>query len=260
MHYPEPSAEQIRRFQADGFLVVEQAMAREDLALLADVSEEIIRRRYEWARDWDWRRGETLEGRAYRIVQSGVTKHFPWVEQARFRLWSAAFSAALMGQPMEFWYDQFLGKPPGMGAPTPWHQDEAYWGRRLWDRGITCWMSFHDVATENGCMHFIRGGHRKLLEHQNPPQMASDLLVCEPAHNAELVVCPLKAGDVTFHHSKTPHMTTGNTSDRWRLTLAQHFWNPDCKTLPAENYAWRVEVGQATNERLHTASGVVERV
>ncbi|MBI3832286.1 MAG: phytanoyl-CoA dioxygenase family protein [Planctomycetes bacterium] len=260
MHYPTATPEQIRQFEADGFLVVEDAMDAQDLSALIATSQEIIRRRHELARDWDWRRGEDLRQRVFRIVQCGVTANYPWVAESRFRKWAAGFSASLMGQEMEFWYDQFLGKPPGMGAPTPWHQDEAYWGRRVWNTGITCWMSFHDVGPENGCMHFARGGHRTLLEHRNPPEMASDLLVCEAPEHAEIAVCRMKAGSVTFHHSKTPHMTTGNTSDAWRLTLAQHFWNPACKTMPAQNYHWRVEVNQANNERLHVANGVVERV
>jgi ectoine hydroxylase-related dioxygenase (phytanoyl-CoA dioxygenase family) len=78
--------------------------------------------------------------------------------------------------------------------------------------------------------------------------------------DAEVTVCRLKAGSVTFHHSKTPHMTTGNTSDAWRLTLAQHFWNPACKGKRDDNYNWRVLVNQRTNERVHEANGVVERV
>jgi hypothetical protein len=99
-------------------------------------------------------------------------------------------------------------------------------------------------------MHFVRGGHRRLLQHRNPPQMASDLLVCEIPPDAEVVVCPIEAGTVTFHHSKTPHMTTGNSSERWRLVLTQHFRNPACKNLPEDNYAWRVHVNQRTGERV----------
>ena len=155
---------------------------------------------------------------------------------------------------------RFLGKPPGDGAATPWHQDEAYWGRNLDNRGITCWMSFHDVDERNGCMHFVRGGHRHgMLEHRNPPDRASDLLVCEVDPGANMLACPLKAGSVTFHHSKTPHMTTANCSERWRLTLAQHFRSPQADG-EGGHYPWRVQVSQKTTERVHAATGVVERL
>ena len=44
----------------------------------------------------------------------------------------------------------------------------------------------------------------------NPLGIKSDLLKCHVDSDAQVVACPLKAGSVTFHHSKMPHMTTGN--------------------------------------------------
>jgi phytanoyl-CoA hydroxylase len=244
MSYPLPTDEDLRRFEADGFLVVENAIDAEELAALVAMGDEIIQGPRDGAKDWDWRHGEPLDRRAYRIVQTGVDKRFPWVAASRFRTWAARFGSALMRQEMAFWYEQFLGKPPGTGAPTPWHQDEAYWGRTLSDRGVTCWTAFHAVGPENGCMHFVRGGHGRLLDHRNPPEHASDLLVCELPPGAEVVVCPIEAGSVTFHHSATPHMTTGNTSGDWRAVLTQHFRHPACKDLPEDHYPWRVKVSQ----------------
>jgi phytanoyl-CoA hydroxylase len=259
MPYPAPTAQQIARFQDDGFLVVTAVIDAEESHALARLGEEMVRRPREGTNDWDWRRGESIDQRAYRIVQSGVDHLFPWLRGSRFRAWAAQFGAALMQQEIEFWYEQFLGKPPGTGAPTPWHQDEGYWGRSLKDRGVTCWTAFHSVGPENGCMHFVRGGHRRLLEHANPPEMASDLLVCAIPEGSEVIACPIDAGSVTFHHSATPHMTTPNSSDRWRLSLAQHFRNPLCKDLPEDNYPWRVQVSQRTGERLAN-NGVKERL
>lgn len=250
MYYPTPTAQDVLRFEDDGFLVVKDVIDAQESQAFLEMGREIVQRPPEGANDWDWRRGESLEQRAYRIVQSGVDHFFPWVTQSRFRAWAAGFGAALMRQEIEFWYEQFLGKPPGIGAATPWHQDEAYWGRTLDDRGITCWTAFHHVGPENGCMHFVRGGHKRLLDHRNPPEMASDLLVCDLPEGAEVVACPIEAGSVTFHHSRTPHMTTANSSDAWRLVLTQHFCNPVCKSLPEDNYPWRVRVSQRTGERV----------
>ena len=256
MPYPTPTPEELNRFSEDGFLVVRNAIDAQELHSLVQMGEQLIRRPPDpKANDWDWRRGEPLEKRVWRIVQSGVDREFPWIVTSRFRSWAARFGGLLMRQEMEFWYEQFLGKPPGIGAPTPWHQDEGYWGRTLWDRGITCWTAFHSVAPENGCMHFVRGAHRTLLEHRNPPEMASDLLVCEIPPDAEVVACPIDAGTVTFHHSRMPHMTTGNSTDRWRLVLTQHFRNPACKDVPEDHYPWVVRVNQRTGERVQATAG-----
>ena len=250
MPYPTPTAEQLQRFSDDGFLVVENAIDPPELDALVRMGREMIERPVDpKAKDWDWRKGELRENRVYRILQSAVDRHYPWLVTSAFRAWAARFGGLLMQQDMEFWYEQFLGKPPGTGAPTPWHQDEAYWGRTLRDRGVTCWTAFHSVGPENGCMHFVRGGHKRLLQHRNPPEMASDLLVCDVSQDADVVVCPIEAGTVTFHHSKTPHMTTGNSSNAWRLVLTQHFRNPACKDLPEDSYPWRVRVNQRSDER-----------
>lgn len=248
MYYPEATEDEIARFRADGFLVVRDAIDPAEQQALSQMGAEMIARPADWGKDWDWRRGEPLDQRAFRIVQSGVDRHYPWLPQSRFRRWAGRFGGALMGRGMAFWYEQFLAKPPGTGAPTPWHQDEAYWGRTLRNRGITCWTAFHAVGVANGCMHFVRGGHLAVLEHRNPPEMASDLLVCDVPDGGEIVACPIEAGSVTFHHSATPHMTTGNATGRWRQSLTQHFRVPDVAALEPDHYPWRVRVSQRADE------------
>ena len=47
------------------------------------------------------------------------------------------------------------------GAPTPWHQDEAYWDPRFDHEGISIWIPLQDVADDNGCMVFVPGSHRR---------------------------------------------------------------------------------------------------
>jgi ectoine hydroxylase-related dioxygenase (phytanoyl-CoA dioxygenase family) len=153
-----------------------------------------------------------------------------------------------MGRPVEFWYDQFLAKPPQRSAVTLWHQDEGYWGRNLDDRGITCWLPMHDVDEVNGCMHFIDAGHRDgVLEHRQPDDVQSDLLYCEP-DEGRAVACPLRLGGVTFHHGKTPHMTPANQSDTWRRALTQHL-RVVGSDGEGDHYPWKVYVNQITGER-----------
>ena len=106
------------------------------------------------AKDWDWRQGEDVKDRQFRIVQSRVHRFFPEILDPPFHRWMQMFSSRPMYKPMKFWYDQFLGKLPQIGAPTPWHQDEAYWGRRLNDKGITCWLALEDVRPRPGLYAF----------------------------------------------------------------------------------------------------------
>lgn len=249
MAYPECRERDLAFFEEHGFLVLEHAIDAADLALVAERCEPILAHKHKLAFDWAWEKGVAREERAFKIVQGSPTFVWPEIAKTRFRAWMVAFGAALMRRPLEFWYDQFLAKPPRDGAPTYWHQDEGYWGRNLEERGITCWMPLHDVDERNGCMHFIDAGHRDgVLPHRQPAHIQSDLLVCEP-DLSRAVACPIRAGSVTFHHGKTPHMTPANQSDAWRRAVTTHM---RVVGSPGEgdHYPWKVYVNQITGERI----------
>jgi ectoine hydroxylase-related dioxygenase (phytanoyl-CoA dioxygenase family) len=220
--YPAPGADTVAFFREHGWLVLRDAIDPADLAQVSERMEVILQKKEKLAFDWAWEKGTPREARAFKIVQGSPTLVWPQINATPFRRWMLEFGAALLGQPLELWYDQFLAKPPRDGAPTDWHQDEAYWGRNLDERGITCWMPLHDVDEKNGCMHFIDAGHRDgILPHRQPEHVQSDLLLCEPDLSRS-VTCPIPAGSVTFHHGKTPHMTPANRSDGWRRAVTTH--------------------------------------
>ena len=253
MPYPEPTQAQLDFFNEHGWLVVEDAIPEADLDELERHCDSILSEKERLAYDWAWDVKESKDERSFRIVQSSPS--FVWKEIADqpYRKWLTAFGSDLMHQKMEFWYDQFLGKPPAKSVPTYWHQDEGYWGRNLDDKGITCWIPLHDVDAQNGCMLFIDRGHKLgVLEHHLVEGMQSDLLTCD-VDEAATVVCPIRRGSVTFHHSKTPHMTTANTSRRWRKAVTNHMQAVGAGG-EGGHYPWKIYVNQRTGERITPAS------
>lgn len=253
MTYPAPTREQVAFFDRHGWLVVEDAIDQADLDMLEGRCERIIQEKEKLAYDWAWDAREKREERSFRIIQSSPTRIWPEIAEQPYRKWLQGFGSALMGLTLEFWYDQFLAKPPGTSVPTYWHQDEGYWGRNLDDKGITGWIPLHDVDVRNGCMHFIDGGHKDgVLTHRLVEGVASDLLTCE-VDESRTIVCPIRRGDVTFHHSKTPHMTTANTSDRYRKAVTNHLKRVGVAG-EGGHYPWKVYVNQRTGERTVPAS------
>jgi len=247
--YPTATDDDIVFFREHGWIAVADAVDPADLVTLEARCQTILERKESMAFDWAWEKGQDKDERQFKILQSSPTLFWPELNEEPFRAWAVEFGGALMGIELEFWYDQFLAKPPQVSVPTRWHQDEGYWGRLLDDRGITCWMPFHDVDPTNGCMHFVDGGHRDgVLVHENVAEVQSDLLHCAP-DESRAVACPLALGGVTFHHSKTPHMTPANTSSSWRRILTQHL-----KAVGVEgegdHYLWKIYVNQATGERI----------
>jgi phytanoyl-CoA hydroxylase len=248
MQYPIASESQIEAFERSGWLVVEDAVELAEIAVVDARCQVILDKKEKLAFDWAWEKGVSQSDRAFKIVQGSPTLVWPGIADARFRRWAIAFASSLLRRDVEFWYDQFLAKPPRDGAPTYWHQDEAYWGRNLDERGITCWLPLHDVDERNGCMHFVDRGHRDgILAHRQPEHVQSDLLLCEP-DETRAIACPIRAGSVTFHHGKTPHMTPPNRSDAWRRAVTTHM--RVAGTIgEGDHYPWKVYVNQITGER-----------
>jgi phytanoyl-CoA hydroxylase len=247
VRYSAATGADVDFFREHGWLVVEDVIDPEDLVGLQARCDEIMANKETLAFDWAWAKGEDRTEREFRILQASPSWQSSEFADAPFRTWAIEFGSALMGFELEFWYDQFLAKPGGTSVPTEWHQDEAYWGRNLDDKGITCWMPFHDVDVGNGCMHFIDGGHADgILPHERPEHIQSDLLVCHP-NESRMVACPIHLGSVTFHHSKTPHMTTANTTTSWRRVLTQHLRRRGCPD-EGDHYPWKVWVDQFTGQ------------
>jgi hypothetical protein len=248
MPFSDASPEQIDFFRQHGWLVVTDAIPQADLDELEAQCEVLIAKKEKLANDWAWSDKEELKDRSFRIIQSSPSFVWKEIAEQRYRKWLIAFGNALMGIELSYWYDQFLAKPPGKSAPTYWHQDEGYWGRNLDDKGVTGWIPLQDVDAANGCMHFIDRGHLDgVLPHHLVEGMASDLLTCE-VDERRTVVCPIRRGDVTFHHSKTPHMTTANTSERWRKAVTNHMQKIGAGG-EGDHYPWKITVNQRTGER-----------
>ena len=76
----------------------------------------------------------------------------------------------------------------------------------------------------------------------------SDLLHCAPELSLA-VSFPIRAGSVTFHHGKTPHMTPANQSDVWRSAVTTHM-RVVGSAGEGDHYPWKVYVDQRTGERI----------
>ena len=251
MPFPQPTRDQLDFFGEHGWIVVRDAIPQAALDELEGHCDSILSEKEKLAYDWAWDVREDKDSRSFRIVQSSPSFLWKDIAEQPYRRWLVAFGGALMNRKLDFWYDQFLGKPPGKSVPTEWRQDEGYWGRNLDDKGITCWIPLQDVDAGNGCMHFIDRGHKDgVLPHHRVEGMASDLLTCNTeVDESRMVVSSIARGDVTFHHSKTPHMTTANLSKRWRKAVSNHMQAAGSGG-EGDHYAWKVYVNQRTGEVL----------
>lgn len=145
-------------------------------------------------------------------------------------------------------------KPAGHGAPTPWHQDEAYWDPSWQYQNVSIWMPLQEATLDNGCLWFMPGSHEwDVLPHQSIGGDARihGLEMVDPSVLVDPVACPLPAGGITIHRNRTAHYAGPNTSPIPRRALIlgaglpnkpfpgaprRFFWN-EVKATPREQRA-----------------------
>jgi hypothetical protein len=132
-------------------------------------------------------------------------------------------------------------KPAGIGAPTPWHQDEAYWKPDRQYRSISIWIPLQDVTQENGCLWFNDGSHEwDVLEHRSiggDPRVHGLELV-DPSVIHDAVACPLPAGGFTIHRNRTAHFAGPNATGEPRRALVLSATLPDRPFPIPRQFPW----------------------
>jgi ectoine hydroxylase-related dioxygenase (phytanoyl-CoA dioxygenase family) len=128
----------------------------------------------------------------------------------------------ILGGPSEMFQDMALLKPPGFGREKPWHQDHAYFNIPEGTKVVGVWIALDETFPENGCMHFLPGGHK---EGPIPHWSRRDWQICDSevlGKNGQ-VATPLPAGGCLIFDGLTPHGTPTNKSDARRRALQYHY-------------------------------------
>ena len=131
--YPTCDDQQRNFFGENGFLVVHGAVATDDVAEVRAQCDVIVDKRHKLAFDWAWDKSTPIEARKFKIVQGSPSRIWPGINDTRLRGWMLGFASTLLGQPVEFWYDQYLAKPPREGRRCI--------GIRMKGIGGATWMS-----------------------------------------------------------------------------------------------------------------------
>ncbi len=218
--------QQTESFHARGFLNGGPVLGDEEVDELRDELDRVIR-------DYD-----RLEKRPVRMVNLGGVEAAPVWQIVNIWEASAPFDA-LVRHPtiteavarlagataLRLWHDQIQYKPPREGGVNGWHQDAPLWPVLRPMTEVSAWVALDDVDEANGCMSMVPGSHR-WGDHM-------DALAALPSFDAlpaefegravEVVRCPVRKGEVHYHHALTWHGSHANRSDRPRRAIALHY-------------------------------------
>jgi phytanoyl-CoA hydroxylase len=209
--------DQARRFDTDGYVLVEGALDPGRLALLTAALDAEEERTTAWLRDQP--EGEFFIASAEAIT---FTVHLvARVDQARAFATNAVFAelcADLVGDDVRLYWDQAVYKKPEPRRQFPWHQDNGYTFVEP-QQYLTCWVPLTEATLANGCPWVVPGLHRwGTLAHEATPSGLQCLT--DPVG---AVAVEAQVGDVVVFSSLTPHRTGPNLTDRVRKAYILQF-------------------------------------
>jgi ectoine hydroxylase-related dioxygenase (phytanoyl-CoA dioxygenase family) len=127
---------------------------------------------------------------------------------------------------VRLWHDQIQYKPAETGGVNMWHQDSPYW-QTLQPKTtqVTAWIALDDVDAENGCMSMVPGSQRfgNTVDYLHTLKDFGSMPKEFKGQPIEVKLCPVRRGEVHYHHCLTWHGSNANTSGRPRRAIALHF-------------------------------------
>lgn len=218
------SINDVRSFHLNGFLAIPQPITTSDeLNWVRESYDKIFAERKGWNSGDQFDLAGTDDNGVEALPQIlNPVKYAPELANAKLVQTVESIVKQLLGSDATAGIAHAILKPAGVGAPTPWHQDEAYWDPELQYKSVSVWMPLQDTTIDRGCLWFVPGSHEwPIVTHQSiggdtrvHGLEISDTNVCKGA-----IACPLPAGGITIHRNRTAHYAGANTTGEPRRAL-----------------------------------------
>jgi phytanoyl-CoA hydroxylase len=174
---------------------------------------------------------------------------------------------------LQVWHDQVQYKPALAGGATGWHQDAPLWPTIEPMTPVSAWIPLDDADLDNGAMWMVPGSH--LWGNQQPylgqlklanlpefKEVGKGFTFPEgiPPRPIEARPCPVKRGEVHFHHSLTWHGSPTNKSPRPRRAVAIHYMTSEAKYVGRRGHPMEQFITLAPGSPMVDAGGHFPRV
>ena len=252
--------EQVAFYHRNGFLSIPAITTPEEVEWLRAIYDHLFASRAgrEVGDQFDLG-GSDEEGKEAVLPQIlGPSKYAPELRNGLFRVNALAIARQLLGPEASYGGDHAILKPPGRGASTPLHQDEAYWNPDLEYNSISIWIPLQDATLENGCMQFVPGSQKQEVRPHhcinNDPRIHG--LEVDNPDLSGLVACPIPAGGATIHHNRTLHYAGPNHTDEPRRAYILGYSVPAKKRETGRDFYWNRQKQTPREERARQAASV----
>lgn len=267
------TAEQLNRYQRDGFLVLENFATRAECEALQQRAAELVAEfdpqgvisifstreqtrqsdeyfltsgdkiRFFFEEEAFSADGQLRQAKEHSLNKIGHALHdLDPVFSAFSRKPALADIAADLGyqQPLLL-QSMYIFKQPNIGGEVTCHQDATF----LYTEPMTVtgfWFALEDATLENGCLWAIPGGHKtglkKRFSRADGGGTKFEVLDDSPWQDELLVPLEVKAGTLVLLHGLLPHMSQANRSPKSRHAYAVHVVDGAAE-YPPENWLRR---------------------
>jgi phytanoyl-CoA hydroxylase len=154
---------------------------------------------------------------------------------------------------------QYFNKPPGVGQPTPPHQDGYYFMLEPCE-AVTMWLALEEVDEENGCVRYIPGSHRQgMRQHARTQTLGFSQGIVDfptPADIDAELAFPAQPGDLLAHHALTIHRADQNRSaTRTRQALGFIYYSERAREDVAAHKAYQQRLADELKAAGKVAAG-----
>jgi ectoine hydroxylase-related dioxygenase (phytanoyl-CoA dioxygenase family) len=206
------SQAQIDRYNSDGFAFPAPALTSGEVsAMRADLE------------SWEAKQGHPLDfpekSKSYLLYGwADAIVHHPRVLDA---------VEDVLGPDILVYHSTMWIKEAHTPAYVRWHQDGAYFFLDPLEH-VTAWVALSDASELAGCMRVVPGTHRlPMLEHDDKPDALNMIKrgqgISDRFDGETGVSMPLRAGDLSLHHTALVHCSPGNESADRRMGLGVSF-------------------------------------
>jgi len=151
---------------------------------------------------------------------------------------------------LRIWHDQIQYKPAATGGVNMWHQDAPLWPILAPMTEVSAWLALDDVDPENGCMSMVPGSHLwgNQIAFLHTLKSFDDMPREFHGQPVEVRPCPVRKGEVHYHHALTWHGSPANTSTRPRRAIALHYMTNETRYVASGEHVMKPFVAVADGE------------
>ena len=186
--------------------------------------------------DFECEQGDTF-GKLPDLVRSKSHLLFTWMDELVRHPKVLDAVESIIGSNILLYHLTSWLKEPDEPSHVSWHQDGTYFGLEPAEQ-ITAWIALTDSTAEMGCIKLLPGTHVIGQKPHRDTSVPGNLLsrgqtIDHRLDYSKHVLMPLKAGQVSLHHTHAVHCSEPNRTNQRRIGIGASYIPTHCRLINA---------------------------